>query len=156
MLKLRIIAVDKVRTAHFRDAIEEYLKRLGPYAKVAVEEVAPEAFGNSTEAAKAMQVEAERLRKKIPTGSFTISMDPAGKKMTSEEFASFLEREGGTGTEIVFLIGGTAGIDPELKKECRFSASLSPMTFPHEMARVMLVEQLYRATTILAGKSYHH
>lgn len=156
MLKLRIIAVDKVRTAYYREAQDEYLKRLGPYAKVVVDEVSPEAFSGPADAPKAMRLEGERLRKKLPAGAVAVAMDPAGKKMTSEEFAAFLEREGGTGTEIAFVIGGTAGIDADLKKECRFSASLSPMTFPHELARVMLVEQLYRAVTILSGKSYHH
>jgi len=156
MLKIRIIAVDKVRSTPFKEAQDEYLKRLGPYAKVSLEEVTPEAFGGSTEASTAMHREAEKLRKKLPSGAFTISMDPAGKKLTSEEFAAFLEKEGGTGTELAFIIGGTAGIDPELKKECRASISLSPMTFPHELARVLLAEQLYRAATILAGKSYHH
>lgn len=150
------MAVGSVKEKHWREALDEYLKRLKPYMKVAVMEVAAEPFGGTVTAAQSMAAEGERLLKRLPDGALVFALERTGKELSSPEFAELLTREGGAGAHLVFIVGGTAGLDPTVLAKVQRKISISKMTFTHEMARVFLLEQLYRAATIIAGKSYHY
>ncbi len=156
MFKMSIFAVGSLKESFWKDAIAEYQKRLSPFAKVSVIEVAEAPFKSAHEAPAVMRAEAESLKKKIPSGAFVVALVKEGKALTTEAFAELLDREGQGGREIVFLIGGPLGLDPELAKTCHARLSLSSMTFTHGEARAVLFEQLYRAMTVLAGKTYHY
>ncbi len=99
--------------------------------------------------------EAGKIIKQLPEGGIVILLEEKGALRNSKDFATFLERTGGLGKELVFVIGSGVGLCPSLKSYSNYSMSLSPLTFPHNFARVLLEEQIYRACTILAGKKYH-
>lgn len=155
MWNITIVAIGKVKEAYFRNAIEEYTKRLGPYVKLSFQELKPEPFYGASDKMKAKKLEGERLSaflEKRPE-SYVIILDERGKKYSSTTFAHHLEK---ISQSIIFVIGGSLGIDEPILKQYKNSISLSDMTFPHEMARMVLVEQIYRAVTILKEKEYHH
>lgn len=156
MFKITIAAVGSLKEPFWKDAIAEYQKRLPPFAKVSVVEVAEAPFKSIHEASATMRAEAESLRKKIADGAFVVALVKEGRALTTEKFADTLDREGQGGREIVFLIGGPLGLDPELSASCQLQLSLSSLTFTHGEARAILFEQLYRAMTVLAGKTYHY
>lgn len=156
MYRLTVIAVGSLKEPFWKDAISEYAKRLSPSAKVSVVEVAEAPFKSQAEAPAVMRAEAATLKKRIPDGAYVIAMDKGGKKPSSEEFAAWIAREGEGGREIAFVIGGPLGLDPAFVRECHASLSLSSLTFTHGEARAVLFEQLYRAMTILGGKTYHY
>ncbi len=156
MYKLTILAVGGFRESFWKDAIDEYTKRLKPYAIVKVVEVAETPFKTASEAETVKRSEAERLRPRIGSEAYSIAMDERGRQMPSEDFAKLLLREGDVGREIMFVIGGTLGLDPILADQCHLKLSLSSMTFTHGEARAVLFEQIYRAMTILSRKSYHY
>jgi 23S rRNA (pseudouridine1915-N3)-methyltransferase len=155
MFKLTIVAVGALKERHWKDAQDEYLRRLSPFAKTAVVEVAAEPFGGSVTAEQSMRAEGERLLKRLPADAFVVVLDRVGKSVSSPDFARLIQEEGGSGTHIVLVIGGAAGLDAAVLARAQKKISLSSMTFTHEMARVFLLEQAYRAMTILAGKAYH-
>ena len=156
MYRLTVVAVGSLKESFWKDAISEYEKRLSASAKVRVVEVSETPFKSQGEAPAVMRAEAETLKKKIPDGAYLIAMDKGGKKPSSEEFAAWIAREGEGGREIVFVIGGPLGLDPKFVQGCHATLSLSSLTFTHGEARAVLFEQLYRATTILGGKTYHY
>jgi len=156
MYRLTVVAVGSLKESFWKDAISEYAKRLSASAKVRVVEVAETPFKSAAEAVAVMRAEAVTLKKKIPDGAYVIAMDKGGKKPSSEEFAAWIAREGEGGREIVFVIGGPLGLDPTFAHGCHATLSLSSLTFSHGEARAILFEQLYRATTILSGKTYHY
>jgi 23S rRNA (pseudouridine1915-N3)-methyltransferase len=121
-----------------------------------VVEVAEEPFTSPTEASTVLRAEAEKLTKRLPDGAFTIALVKEGRALTTEKFAEVLDREGQGGREIVFLIGGPLGLSSDLATACHMKLSLSSLTFTHGEARAVLFEQLYRAETVLAGKTYHY
>jgi 23S rRNA (pseudouridine1915-N3)-methyltransferase len=155
MMRCTIIAVGKMKEPHWKDAEAEFLRRLAPDMRIEVIEVEAEALSATKTDAAAMRTEAERIRKRLPSGATIIALDRTGKNPDSEGFSALLEDLGGRGDHLAFVIGGSAGIDAELLKETQRRISLSAMTFTHEMARVILLEQLYRAVAILAGRPYH-
>lgn len=155
MYRITIAAVGSLKESFWKDAIAEYQKRLSPFAKVSVVEVAEAPFTSANEAPAVMRAEAERL-KKITVGAFVVALIKEGKALTTEKFAELLDREGQGGREIVFLLGGPLGLDPELAASAHFKLSLSSLTFTHGEARAILFEQVYRAMTVLAGKTYHY
>lgn len=153
MLKITIIAFGKLKVREYKTLFDEYLKRLAPYAKIEVVELEAESF-SSGEEVKAKKKEAEKLldyihRHKLGT---VILCDEHGKEFTSEEFAKELEKFG----EVVLIVGGTLGFGEAVKEMHQAKLALSKMTMPHELARVVLAEQLYRAATILQNKTYHY
>jgi len=153
MLKITIIAFGKIKTKEYKTLYEEYLKRLSLYAKVELIELEAESF-NPGEEVRAKKKEAERLldyihRHKLGT---VILCDEHGQEFTSAGFAQELEKLG----EAVLVIGGALGFGESVKEMHQVKLSLSKMTMPHELARVVLAEQLYRAGTILAKKTYHY
>ena len=155
MFKFTILAVGPLKERHWKEAQEEYLRRLSPFAKAEVTEVAPESFGGSVTAEQSMRAEGERLLKRLTDDAFVVAMDRAGKQLSSPDFARLIKDEGEGGRHVVFVVGGAAGLDAAVLARAQRKISMSAMTFTHEMARVFLLEQAYRAMTILAGKAYH-
>jgi 23S rRNA (pseudouridine1915-N3)-methyltransferase len=156
MLKIIVLAVGQLKNKHWRAAQEEYLAWLRPMARVELVEVQGSAITASFGPMKAMKKEAESLLKRIPEGATVAVLDVNGKTMPSEEFAERLDAVDESGGAICFVVGGAAGIDPSVLKRTDWRLSLSPMTFTHEMARVLLLEQVYRGLTISSGKKYHY
>jgi 23S rRNA (pseudouridine1915-N3)-methyltransferase len=156
MYRFAVVAVGSLKESFWKDAISEYGKRLSAAAKVRVVEVAETPFKSQGEAPAVMRAEAEAIKKKIPDGAYVIAMDKGGKRPSSEEFAAWIAREGEGGREIAFVIGGPLGLDPKFAAGCHATLSLSSLTMTHGEARAVLFEQLYRATTILGGKTYHY
>jgi len=153
MLNIEIIAIDKIRNKNFNLAIEEYLKRLKPYATIKITELKPEAF-DSNNHEKIKKIEGEKILKileKYPKENIWL-LHERGDEIDSIKFSKQVENNG---ERIFFVIGGALGFSPEILKKYQ-QISLSRMTMPHELARLVLIEQLYRATTILKGKNYHY
>lgn len=156
MMRVTIIAVGNLKDAYSKDAAAELLTRLSVYAKVNVIEVAEERFTETTDIAKVKAAEAEQILKKIPDRSIVIALDEHGKQHTSETFAQWIGAITQHGDALVFVIGGARGLAPEVLARAQHHVALSSLTFTHQMTRVILLEQLYRASTILHGKTYHY
>lgn len=155
MLNITILAIGKIKETYFREAIEEYLKRLKPYAKIEVHELNPVPFGDSASKLKSKQIEGKRILNflaKYPDSEVVI-LSEKGKRFTSVNFAKYLS---GINRKIIFVIGGALGYEGDVLVKHKNQLSLSDMTFPHEMARVILAEQIYRAVTIMKDKEYHY
>lgn len=155
MLKIKIICLGKLKEKAYVELEKEYLKRLSPFAKVKVVELSEVSYKSVEMAAKAKEKEADLIVKQLPNGAIVILLEEVGQERDSVGFSEFLERIGGLGQEIVFVIGSGVGLHPSLKEYSNYSISLSKLTFPHNMARILLEEQIYRACTIRLGKSYH-
>ncbi|MBU1146202.1 23S rRNA (pseudouridine(1915)-N(3))-methyltransferase RlmH [Patescibacteria group bacterium] len=155
MFNVVILAVGKIKEKHWRTAVEEYSVRLKPFARVVVEEIAAEPFRREADKEKAKQKEGERLLVALSkySDSEIIILDERGREFTSVEFADFFSREA---RRVIFVIGGALGFGDNFSKRTFTKISLSKMTLPHELARVVLLEQIYRASTIVSGKSYHY
>ena len=151
MYPLDLIALGRLRLDPCRDLAQHYLDMLRPYARIAVTEL-PEGKGDP---AKALKEEATRLRARLQGVACPVLLTPEGKLRDSETLARWLGQRMDRGESLAFVLGSSHGFDPGLKAEIREQISLSPLTFPHELSRVMLLEQLYRAFTILRGKTYH-
>jgi len=157
MMKIKIIVVSKQKAGPWKELAQEYLKRLQPYAKIEVVEVAEEKFQNVSDRDRVSQIEAERIRKVIPDDAVIIACDEHGRELTSQNFSDELIHLSENGQrEIVFVIGGPLGLDEDLIKSANQTLALSKMTLPHDEARVFLLEQIYRASTIKHGKTYHY
>ncbi len=156
MYRFRILAVGPLHHDYAKEAAAEYAKRLRPFAKLEVEEIEKRAFKSLSERERVQGVEGAHLVAHLTNNEYVIALDETGKTMDSQKFAQLLKREGETGRIVTFLIGGPLGLSSETKAAAHLTLSLSPLTFPHEMARVVLLEQLYRAMTILSGKTYHY
>ncbi len=155
MFKIKIIALGKFKEKAYKELEAEYLKRLSPFAKIKIIELPEIGYGKNQDLESVKQEEAEKIVKQLPEDGVVILMEEKGTLRNSVDFAAFLERVGGLGKELVFVIGSGIGLHESLKQYSNYSISLSPLTFPHNMARVLLEEQIYRAGTILAGKEYH-
>lgn len=155
MFKIKVIALGKFKEKAYLELEREYLKRLAPFAKVKVVELPEVGYGKNQELDKVKEQEAEKIVKQLPKDGVVILLEEKGTGYNSKTFADFLERIGKLNREIVFVIGSGIGLHSSLKQYSNYSISLSPLTFPHNMARVILEEQIYRACTILAGKEYH-
>lgn len=157
-MNINFIAMGKLKESFFREACSEYQKRLGAFAKVTVKELPPEELPQSPSPAlieKALEKEAALIGEQLKTG-FKIALCVEGKPLSSEELAKKLDALGTNGVSTVsFIVGSSFGLSENLKRECDFRLSMSPMTFPHELARVMLFEQVYRAFSILNNSKYH-
>ena len=158
-MKIKIICVGKIKESFFRDAISEYTKRLSRYATVEICEVPDEKTPDrlsDTEKDLILAKEGERIKSKIKDSDFLCTLEIEGKKLSSEDLAAKLDSLFTSGvSSIVFVIGGSLGIDKSIKRMASFSISFSDMTFPHQLMRVILLEQIYRAFKINAGEPYH-
>ena len=151
---ITVAAVGKLRESHWRAAQDDYARRLGHYTDFQLVEV-KDAVGKSLPDAVAMAREGEQLLAAVPPGARAILISPDGRRMDSPELATWLQTQLEMVGDLAFLIGGPLGFDPSVIAATPERLSLSPMTFTHEMARVILLEQLYRAFTILHGVPYH-
>ncbi len=155
MFKIKIIALGKFKEKAYQDLEKEYLKRLSPFAKIKVVELPEVSYGKNANMEKIKEQEAEKIVAQLPDDGIVMLLEEKGALRSSKDFATFLERTGGLGKELVFVIGSGIGLHESLKQYANYSISLSPLTFPHNMARVILEEQIYRACAILSGKQYH-
>ena len=159
MFELTVIATGKLKEPHYLAACQEYQKRLGAYARVQVIELPEQRLPDQPTRAQilsALAKEAQAVRQKLPRGAFVCVLTPEGNPLSSEQLAERLALlKSGGGSSAVFVLGSSYGLDEDLKRQADLLLSMSPMTFPHHLARVMLLEQLYRAETIQAGGKYH-
>ena len=156
MIKIKIIAVGSLKEKFLREALKEYEKRLSKFAKLEIIEV-EETKIQSKSAENVKKEECERLLKKIGERDFLILLDVHGEIISSEELATKLDSLVQKGiSPITFVIGGTLGLSEEIRKRANFRLSISKMTFTHQMCRVILLEQIYRAFKINNNEEYHH
>ncbi len=151
---ITIAAVGKLRSLQFRFIQDDYLKRLGRYTDVQLVEV-KDMVGKGHPDEVAMQKEGEALLKATEGVNRRIALVSTGRQVDSLELAEFVRNQIGVYGRMAFLIGGPLGLSLEVLQTCQDTLSLSRLTFPHEIARLLLIEQLYRAGTIIAGESYH-
>jgi len=158
-LKITVLCVGKIREKFYSDAVEEYLKRLGRYCTPEIIEVQDEKTPDGAGEAINRQIknkEGERLLGKLKEGAYVIALAINGKKLSSEGLASKIEALGVDGvSHIVFIIGGSLGLSDQVLDRSDMKLSFSDMTFPHQLMRVILLEQVYRSYRIISGEPYH-
>ncbi len=158
-MRISLITVGKIKEKYLRDAIAEYSKRLSRYCKLEIIEVMDEKTPDHASQAVEKGIkdkEAERILKYIKEGSYIFSLEISGKQLTSEELADKINELGIQGeSHLVFIIGGSLGLGEEILKKSKFALSFSKMTFPHQLMRVILLEQIYRSYRIINGEPYH-
>ncbi len=160
MLKINIFCVGSIKENFLKEAVLEYKKRLSKYVSINIEEVKEariESFENTILIEKTLNEEGQRLLKKIGKDDFVVLSDLHGKEISSEEFANVLNGLKNKGySTIDFVIGGTLGLSNSLRERSNYKLCLSKMTFPHQLTRLILLEQIYRACKINNNESYHH
>lgn len=158
-MKIILITVGKIKEKYLRDAISEYGKRLSRYCKLEIVEVADEKTPDQASEAMDENIrakEGERILKYIRDDMYVMTLEIGGKMLSSEEFARKIETLGVQGkSSIAFVIGGSIGLGKEVLKRSDYALSFSKMTFPHQLMRVILLEQVYRAYRIINGEPYH-
>ncbi|WP_124728568.1 23S rRNA (pseudouridine(1915)-N(3))-methyltransferase RlmH [Staphylospora marina] len=157
-MNIRIVAVGKLKEKYLKAACDEYLKRLGAYARVEVIEVPEEKEDpvHDADIRRLLAKEGERILRHLPEGTRVITLEVDGKSLSSEQFAERLDRLATYGdSRIAFVIGGSHGLSDDVRKRSDFALSFSAMTFPHQLIRVFLLEQIYRAFKINRGETYH-
>lgn len=159
MLRVTVICIGSLKERYWRDACAEYEKRLGAFCKLSIVELAEERIADSPSAAQIAQVleaEGKRILAKIPAGAAVVPLCIEGKELSSPALASTFDKYANEGkSDIVLIIGGSHGLSDAVKERASLRLSMSPMTFPHQLARVMLLEQIYRAFQISSGGKYH-
>lgn len=157
-MKLRLICVGKISENYLRVGVDEYAGRIIRYLPLLVHELKEEkGGGKKVDPRHLREREGERILEKIPAAAFTVVLDERGETLTSENVATLLERHMVQGTpEIVLVIGGPYGLSDAVRRRADLLLSLSPMTFTHQMARLFLLEQIYRGLTILRNEPYHN
>ena len=159
MLAVRLICVGKLGEKFWADAVREYEKRLGAYCKLEIIELPEQRLPQTPsqgEIEQALDKEAALIEAKLQQGAAVITLCVEGKPMSSEQLADYLAKLTVSGTSrLCLVIGGSCGLSERIKQRAALRLSMSPMTFPHHLARVMVLEQLYRALNIAAGGKYH-
>ena len=155
-MKITLITVGKIKERYLRDAIEEYAKRLQKYVKLEIVEVADEKTPDGASLALEEQIrskEGERILKHLKDGACVVTLEIGGRMMDSVEFAQWIDQSGVRGiSHIQFVIGGSLGLAPEVCARSNLALSFSKMTFPHQLMRVILLEQIYRGCRINSGE----
>ena len=158
-MKISILCVGKIKESFYRQAIDEYAKRLSKYCKFEVVEVTDEKTPDTASAAQVDQIkekEANRLLEKIKEDAYVFTLEIKGKRFTSESFSECINKVTIQGnSHLVFIIGGSLGLHEKVLKRSNQAISFSDMTFPHQLMRVIFMEQLYRCFTIIYNKGYH-
>lgn len=149
---IRIICVGKIKEKYLVDAINEYSKRISKYSKLEIIELQDEYQG---EISKILKLEGEKIDKYLSPKDFVISLEIDGKNLTSVELANLIEEKQIEYSNITFIIGGSYGIDESIKEKVNYHLSFSKMTFPHQLFRLLLLEQIYRSFKINNNESYH-
>ena len=159
MVDVTVICVGKLKEKFYQEAAAEYVKRLGGYCKLNIVELPEQKLPKNPslgEIQSALEKEGDAIRGKIPPNSSVVALAIEGKPYSSEELAEMIDLwTRGAAKHLVFVIGGSYGLHPSVKAGAWAALSMSPMTFPHHLARVMLLEQLYRAFKIREGSDYH-
>lgn len=158
-MKITIIAVGKIKEKYYRDALSEYGKRLSRYCKLEMIQVEDEKTPDKASEAEEVRIrekEAERILKYIKEDAYVVTLEIAGRMIDSVEFAEKIERLSVRGvSHIQFVIGGSLGLHSKISGRSNMSVSFSKMTFPHQLMRVILLEQIYRCYRIIQGEPYH-
>lgn len=158
MIQLTVITVGSLKESYLREAIAEYRKRLGAFCRIEEVELREERIPNEEDATAvtaALTAEGERILTRIPEGAYTVALCVEGRMMDSPALAAALGAAADRTGKLCLIIGSSHGLSPAVKARADFRLSVSPLTFPHQLARVMLYEILYRSFSILAGKRYH-
>jgi 23S rRNA (pseudouridine1915-N3)-methyltransferase len=155
MKNITILAIGKLKEPYSKDAIVEYAKRLRPFVNITIIELPSFPFKKEGEKTLSIKKENDSIYQALERfdSCFIVSLDKKGKRLSSEVFASFLEKEN---RDIVFIIGGALGLNDVIRKKSHMVLSFSDMTFTHEMSRVILIEQIYRAVMINNNRDYHY
>ena len=158
-MKIKIVTVGKLKEKYLKDGIAEYAKRISRFATVEMIELADEKTpdrASDSENAKILDVEGNRILSKIGEREFVVVLAIEGKTLSSEEFSKQLEQASINGSStLTFVIGGSLGLSKEVKKRANLSVSFGRLTLPHQLMRLVLIEQIYRAFTIQQGSPYH-
>ena len=159
MQRVTILCVGKLKEKFYIDAAAEYVKRLQRYCKLEIIELPEQRLPEDpspAEIQRALRAEGAAIREKLPKGGAVVALCIEGKPCSSEELSRRMADFGIQGrTQVTFIVGGSFGLDEDVKKQADWRLSMSPMTFPHHLARVMLLEQIYRACQIAEGTKYH-
>ena len=155
-MKIKIIALGKIKEKFLKDGIDEFLKRLTPYASISIQELSPIEIKDDNLIEKILTEEGDKILSYIKPLDYVITMEINGKQFSSEEFAQQITTLTNDGVqEIVFVIGSSCGIGKNVSARANLKMSMSKMTFLHQFARLILVEQIYRAFKIIKGETYH-
>jgi 23S rRNA (pseudouridine1915-N3)-methyltransferase len=156
-MRLVLIFVGKTKERFVQEGIGKYLRYLKPYVDIELRDLKEEKIRDLGEAPLVRKREADKILKAVPAGAFLCALDERGHEFTSHEFAQFLNNQLESGVrEMAFVTGGAMGLDESITERANKVVALSRWTFTHEMARLVLLEQLYRAFTIIKGKTYHY
>lgn len=158
MINVTIIAVGKLKESYLRDGCSEYLKRLGSFAKTEIIEISEERCGDNpsqSEILKVIEKEGERIIQKIPKGASVITLCIEGKQYSSPDFSKLIENTSMENSRLCFIIGGSFGLSDEVKALSKSKLSFGKMTLPHQLARLVLLEQIYRGFSISNNSKYH-
>ncbi len=159
MPQLTVIATGKLKEQYYRQAVQEYAKRLGAHAQLTLIELPEQRLPDNPSPAQihsALEKEAEAVRARLPKGAYLVLLTPEGRLLSSVDLADRMAAlQAGGRSSIVFVLGSSYGLSDSLKSQADLLLSMSKMTFPHHLARVMLLEQLYRSQSILSGSRYH-
>lgn len=159
MLHINLYCVGKVKEQYLRDAIDEYLKRISKYCSISIIELPDKPIpekSNSTLESQIIEAESNEIINRINMSSYKIALDLTGKQYSSEKFAEKINKIQLSSSTISFIIGGSLGLSDNLKRICNEKISFSKMTFPHQLMRVIFLEQLFRSFKINNNEKYHH
>ncbi|WP_314641972.1 23S rRNA (pseudouridine(1915)-N(3))-methyltransferase RlmH [uncultured Veillonella sp.] len=158
-MRFYVVCIGKLKDAYLRDGVAEFVKRMRSYGGIAITELNESKIGDKPSDADRKQVvdeEGERLLKAVPKNSYTVLLDVYGKTMSSEDLAKTIAKLEVDGvSDMAFIIGGAFGVSQTLRESVNYKLSFSPMTFTHQMVRLLLVEQIYRASKINRNEPYH-
>ena len=158
-MRFYVIYIGKLKDAYLRDGVAEFVKRMRPYGGITITELNESKIGDKPSDADRKQVvieEGERLLKNVPKNAYTVLLDVYGKTMSSEDLAKTVAKLEVDGvSDMAFIVGGAFGVSDELRRSVNYKLSFSPMTFTHQMVRLLLVEQIYRASKINRNEPYH-
>ena len=158
-MRFYVVCIGKLKDAYLRDGVAEFVKRMRPYGGITITELNEGKIGDKPSDADRKQVvdeEGERLLKAVPKNAYTVLLDVYGKTMSSEDLAKTVAKLEVDGvSDMAFIIGGAFGVSEALRQSVNYKLSFSPMTFTHQMVRLLLVEQIYRASKINRNEPYH-
>lgn len=158
-MRFYVVCIGKLKDAYLRDGVAEFVKRMRPYGGITITELNESKIGDKPSDADRKQVvdeEGERLLKAVPKNAYTVLLDVYGNTMSSEDLAKTVAKLEVDGiSEMSFIIGGAFGVSEALRQSVNYKLSFSPMTFTHQMVRLLLVEQIYRASKINRNEPYH-
>ena len=158
-MRFYVVCIGKLKDAYLRDGVAEFVKRMRPYGGITITELNESKIGDKPSDVDRKQVvaeEGERLLKAVPKNAYTVLLDVYGKTMSSEDLAKTIAKLEVDGiSDMAFIVGGAFGVSDELRKSVNYKLSFSSMTFTHQMVRLLLVEQIYRASKINRNEPYH-